>query len=85
MTSDGARHRLIRGQREFSSYVDEAPMAVGRDGTRSSLAFDSAPAHFDPQQFASPAAAAGVGTRAAVVWNGLRTWHGEPLALFRSA
>ncbi|MGW7439224.1 SMI1/KNR4 family protein [Streptomyces sp. NPDC054849] len=78
MTSVEARHRLLRGQREFSSYDDKALMAVGRAGTRWSFAFDSAPAHFDPQRFVSPAAAASAGTRAVVVWSGLRTWRGEP-------
>ncbi|MFD3776163.1 SMI1/KNR4 family protein [Streptomyces sp. NPDC058612] len=78
MTSDEARHRLLRGQTEFSSYDDKALMAVGRAGTRWSFAFDSAPAHFDPQRFISPAAAASAGTRAVVVWSGLRTWRGTP-------
>ncbi|WP_331749570.1 SMI1/KNR4 family protein (plasmid) [Streptomyces sp. NBC_00984] len=78
MTSDEARRRLLRGQREFSSYDDKALMTVGRAGTRWSFAFDSDPAHFDPQRFVSPAAAAGAGTRAVVVWSGLRTWRGEP-------
>ncbi|MFE3147305.1 SMI1/KNR4 family protein [Streptomyces sp. NPDC059218] len=78
MTSHEARHRLLRGQREFSSYDDKALMAVGRAGTRWSFAFDSDPAHFAPQRFVSPAAAAGAGTRAVVVWSGLRTRRGEP-------
>ncbi|MFE7611545.1 SMI1/KNR4 family protein [Streptomyces celluloflavus] len=78
MTSDEARHRLLRGKREFSSYDDKALMAVGRAGTCWSFAFDSDPAHFDPRRFVSPAAAASAGTRAVVVWSGLRTWRGEP-------
>ncbi|MFI5774344.1 SMI1/KNR4 family protein [Streptomyces sp. NPDC051658] len=78
MTSDEARRRLLRGQREFSSYDDKSLMTVGRAGTRWSFAFDSDPAHFDPQRFVSPAAAASAGTRAVVVWSGLRTWCGEP-------
>ncbi|MGW1410692.1 SMI1/KNR4 family protein [Streptomyces sp. NPDC002403] len=78
MTADEARHRLLRGQREFSSYDDKALMAVGRAGTRWSFAFDSDPAHFAPQRFVSPAAAASTGTRAVVVWSGLRTWREEP-------
>ncbi|MFD7527257.1 SMI1/KNR4 family protein [Streptomyces sp. NPDC059849] len=78
MTSHEARHRLLRGQREFSSYDDKALMAIGRAGTCWSFAFDSDPAHFAPQRFVSPAAAAGAGTRAVVVWSGLRTRCGEP-------
>ncbi|MGW5849944.1 SMI1/KNR4 family protein [Streptomyces sp. NPDC055254] len=79
MTSAEARHRSLRGQREFSSYDDDkALMAVGRAGTRWSFAFDSDPAHFDPRRFVSPAAAASAGTRAVVVWGGLRTWRGDP-------
>ena len=50
MTSEEARHRLLRGQREFSSYDDRALMGVGRAGTRWSFAFDSGPAHFDPRR-----------------------------------
>ncbi|MER5895086.1 SMI1/KNR4 family protein [Streptomyces sp. NPDC001876] len=78
MTCDEARRRMRGGQREFSSYDDKALVAVGRAGARWSFAFDSAPAHFDPQRFVSPAAAASGGTRAVVVWSGLRTWRGEP-------
>lgn len=73
-----ARHRPPHDQREFSSYDDRALMAVGRAGTGWSFAFDGDPAPFDPRRFVSPAAAAGAGTRAVVVWSGLRTWHGEP-------
>lgn len=78
MTSDEARHRSLSGQRKFSSYDDKALMSVGRAGTGWSFAFDGCPAHFDPQRFVSPAAAASAGTRAVVVWSGLRSWHGEP-------
>ncbi|WP_314247917.1 SMI1/KNR4 family protein [Streptomyces sp. DSM 40907] len=79
MTSDEARRRLLGGQREFSSYDDKALMAVGRAGTRWSFAFDGDPAHFHPQRFVSPAAAAaGAGTRAVVVWSGLRNRRGAP-------
>ncbi|MEE1769308.1 SMI1/KNR4 family protein [Streptomyces sp. JV185] len=78
MTFAEARHRSLRGQREFSSFDDRALVAVGRAGTRWSFAFDSDPAHFDPQRFVSPAAAASAGTRAVVVWSGLRNRRGEP-------
>ncbi|MEU9314997.1 SMI1/KNR4 family protein [Streptomyces sp. NPDC048295] len=78
MTFAEARHRSLRGQREFSSFDDRALVAVGRAGTRWSFAFDSDPAHFDAQRFVSPAAAASAGTRAVVVWSGLRNRRGEP-------
>ncbi|MET9700019.1 SMI1/KNR4 family protein [Streptomyces sp. NPDC006529] len=78
MTFYEARRRLLSGQKEFSSYDDKALMAVGHAGTRWSFAFDSDPAHFDPRRFVSPAEAASEGTRAVVVWSGLRTRHGEP-------
>lgn len=78
MTSWDARHGSSRSGREFSSYDDRALMAVGRTGTGWSFAFDDDPAPFHRQRFVSPAAAAGAGTRAVVVWSGLRTWHGEP-------
>ncbi|WP_030388101.1 SMI1/KNR4 family protein [Streptomyces sp. NRRL S-241] len=80
MTSDEVRRRLYGGPREFSSYDDKALVAVGRAGSRWSFAFDRDPAHFNPQRFVSPAAAAaaGAGTRAVVVWSGLRTRHGDP-------
>ncbi|MFD7707859.1 SMI1/KNR4 family protein [Streptomyces sp. NPDC059786] len=70
-----ARHE---GQREFSSYDDRALVAVGRAGAGWSFAFDSEPAPFGGQRFVSPAAAASGGTRAVVVWSGLRAWHGTP-------
>ncbi|WP_307628872.1 SMI1/KNR4 family protein [Streptomyces turgidiscabies] len=78
MTFWEARERSSHGQREFSSYSDRALMAVGRAGAGWSFAFDGAPAAFDQRRFVSPAAAASAGTRAVVVWSGLRTWHGEP-------
>lgn len=78
MTFWEARHGSSDGQREFSSYDDRALMAVGRAGTDWSFAFDGDPAPFDRRRFVSPAAAASAGTRAVVVWSGLRTWHGEP-------
>ncbi|MFJ3821502.1 SMI1/KNR4 family protein [Streptomyces nodosus] len=78
MTFWEARHRSLDGQREFSSYDDRALMAVGRAGADWSFAFDGNPATFDQQRFVSPAAAASAGTRAVVVWSGLRAWHGEP-------
>ncbi|MEV0479470.1 SMI1/KNR4 family protein [Streptomyces sp. NPDC050508] len=73
-----ARHRSTRNQREFSSYDDRALMAVGRAGTGWSFAFDGAPAQFDRRRFVSPASTASAGTRAVVVWSGLRTRHGTP-------
>ncbi len=78
MTSWEARHRSLRDQTEFSSYEDRALMAVGRAGTGWSFAFDGAPAPFHRQRFVSPAEAASTGTRAVVVWSGLRTRHAEP-------
>ncbi|MDR3082552.1 MAG: SMI1/KNR4 family protein, partial [Streptomyces sp.] len=79
MTFREARRRSLHNQREFSSYDDRALMAVGRAGTGWSFAFDGDPAPFDRQRFVSPAAAAGTGTRAVVVWSGLRTGrHGAP-------
>ncbi|ORT57165.1 SMI1/KNR4 family protein [Streptomyces sp. CB03238] len=78
MTFWEARHRSLHNRREFSSYDDRALMAVGRAGTGWSFAFDGNPAPFDRQRFVSPASAASAGTRAVVVWSGLRTWHGEP-------
>ncbi|MFK0024114.1 SMI1/KNR4 family protein [Streptomyces sp. NPDC090798] len=78
MTLWEARHRSPHNQREFSSYDDRALMAVGRTGNGWSFAFDGDPAPFDQRRFVSPAAAASAGTRAVVVWSGLRTWHGEP-------
>ncbi|MGW0845730.1 SMI1/KNR4 family protein [Streptomyces sp. NPDC002787] len=73
-----ARHRSTQDQREFSSYDDRALMAIGRAGTDWSFAFDGDPASFDRRRFVSPAMAASAGTRAVVVWSGLRAWHGEP-------
>ncbi|GAA2287862.1 cell wall assembly protein [Streptomyces ruber] len=78
MTLWEARHRSLRGRREFTSYDDRALMAVGRAGSGWSFAFDGDPAPFDGRRLVSPAAAAAAGTRAVVVWSGLRTWHGEP-------
>ncbi|MEU6863505.1 SMI1/KNR4 family protein [Streptomyces sp. NPDC046876] len=78
MTFLEARERSLQGKREFSSYDDKALMAIGRAGARWSFAFDGDPAPFDDQRFVSPAAAAGAGTRAVVVWSGLRTRHGKP-------
>ncbi|MEW2493483.1 SMI1/KNR4 family protein [Streptomyces nodosus] len=78
MTFWEARHTPLHDQREFSSYDDRPLMAVGRAGPGWSFAFDGNPASFDQRRFVSPAAAASTGTRAVVVWSGLRTWHGEP-------
>ncbi|WP_037699482.1 SMI1/KNR4 family protein [Streptomyces scabiei] len=73
-----ARSRSLDNRKVFSSFDDRAHMAVGRAGTGWSFAFDGDPASFDRRRFISPAAAAGEGTRAVVVWSGLRAWHGEP-------
>ncbi|MFF0156620.1 SMI1/KNR4 family protein [Streptomyces sp. NPDC005263] len=78
MTFWQARHESPYHHREFSSYEDRSHMAVGRAGTSWSFAFEGDPAPFDRRRFVSPAAAASAGTRAVVVWCGLRTWHGEP-------
>ncbi|UXX92063.1 SMI1/KNR4 family protein [Streptomyces sp. AD2-2] len=78
MTLWDARHRTTGNQREFSSYDDKALVAVGRAGTGWSFAFDDHPASFHRPRFVSPAAAAGAGTRAVVVWSGLRSGHGKP-------
>ncbi|MEU6810192.1 SMI1/KNR4 family protein [Streptomyces sp. NPDC046831] len=78
MTFWEARRRSLHHQRECSSYDDRALMAVGRAGTGWSFAFDGDPAPFNRQRFVSPAAAASAGTRAVVVWSGLRTRHGDP-------
>lgn len=78
MTFWEARRGPLHDQREFSSYDDRALMAVGRAGTGWSFAFDGDPAPFDQRRFVSPAAAASAGTRAAVLWSGLRSPHGEP-------
>jgi hypothetical protein len=78
MTLWEARRSSLRDRTEFSSYDDRALMAVGRAGTGWSFAFEGDPAPFHRQRFVSPAVAAGTGTRAVVVWSGLRTRHGEP-------
>ncbi|MEV0280768.1 SMI1/KNR4 family protein [Streptomyces sp. NPDC050610] len=77
MTRWDARRSSLDGQREFSSYDDKALMAVGRAGTGWSFAFDGAPGSFDRQRFVSPAEAASAGTRAVVVWSGLKERSGE--------
>ncbi|NEA65238.1 SMI1/KNR4 family protein [Streptomyces sp. SID12488] len=78
MTFWEARHRSLHNPGEFSSYDDRALMAVGRAGAGWSFVFDGDSAPFDRRRFVSPAAAASEGTRAVVVWSGLRTWHGDP-------
>ncbi|MBK3594353.1 MULTISPECIES: SMI1/KNR4 family protein [Streptomyces] len=78
MTLDEARYRWLHNRTEFSSYDDKARVAVGRAGTGWSFAFDGDPGPFGGDRFVSPAAAASAGTRAVVVWSGLRTWRGEP-------
>ncbi|WEH19759.1 SMI1/KNR4 family protein [Streptomyces sp. VNUA24] len=78
MTLGEARRWSLEGRREFSSYDDRPLMAVGRAGDGWCFAFDGDADHFDRQRFVSPAAAASAGTRAVVVWSGLRCWHGEP-------
>ncbi|MET9911455.1 SMI1/KNR4 family protein [Streptomyces sp. NPDC006476] len=78
MTIWEARSGSLQGRREFSSYDDRALMAIGRAGTGWSFAFDGDPAPFAGQRFVSPAATASAGTRAVVVWSGLRTGHREP-------
>ncbi|MER5382015.1 SMI1/KNR4 family protein [Streptomyces sp. NPDC002688] len=72
-----AYRRSRHNRREHSSYGDRALMAVGRAGTGWSFAFDGDPAPFDQRRFVSPAAAASEGTRAVVVWSGLRTGRGD--------
>ncbi|MFJ8061430.1 SMI1/KNR4 family protein [Streptomyces sp. NPDC096142] len=82
MTLWDARHASMGHQREFSSYDDKALVAVGRAGAGAgagwSFAFDDHPAPFNRPRFVSPAATAGAGTRAVVVWSGLRAGPGEP-------
>ncbi|MEU3890401.1 SMI1/KNR4 family protein [Streptomyces sp. NPDC029041] len=78
MTWWEARTAWVRGRREFSSYDDRALMAVGRAGPGWSFAFDGDPAPFDIRRLVSPAASAAAGTRAVVVWSGLRKRHREP-------
>ncbi|MEV7892358.1 SMI1/KNR4 family protein [Streptomyces sp. NPDC002817] len=78
MTLWEARRRSVRDQREFSSFDDKALMAVGRAGAGWSFAFDGQPAQFNRQRFISPAECSSSGTRAVVVWSGLREPHREP-------
>ncbi|MGI5429088.1 SMI1/KNR4 family protein [Streptomyces sp. CA-179760] len=78
MTFWEARHGALRVREELSPYDDRALMAVGRAGAGWSFAFDGRPAPFDRRRFVSPAASAAAGTRAVVVWNGLRAAHREP-------
>lgn len=78
LTRGEARRRSLENRTEFSSYDDRALMAVGRAGTGWSFAFDGDPAPFNGHRFVSPAASAGAGTRAVVVWSGLRTHLGDP-------
>ncbi|MGW0832063.1 SMI1/KNR4 family protein [Streptomyces prunicolor] len=78
MTFWEARRRSAHSRGEFSSYDDRALMAVGRAGTGWSFAFDGDPAPFNGLRFVSPAASASAGTRAVVVWSGLRSQHGKP-------
>ncbi|MEY2241709.1 SMI1/KNR4 family protein [Streptomyces sp. BF23-18] len=74
-----ARGRSRRDKLEFSSYDDRALMAVGRAGGGGwSFAFDGDPAAFGRERFVSPGAGASAGTRAVVVWSGLRVGHREP-------
>lgn len=73
-----ARSGSLRGRREFTSYGDEALVAVGRAGDGWSFAFDGHPAPFGRQRFVSPAARAGTASRAVAVWSGLGARHGEP-------
>lgn len=68
----GAGHR--RPARSVAAGTAERP----GPGHRPCFAFDGDPAPFDRRRFVSPAAAASAGTRAVVVWSGVRTWHGEP-------
>ncbi|GAB2583908.1 SMI1/KNR4 family protein [Streptomyces capparidis] len=78
MTLWEAQSSLRHNRTESSSYDDKALMAVGRAGPHWSFAFDDDPAPFDAQRFVSPAAPASTGTRAVVLWSGLRSWHGDP-------
>ncbi|MEV5987100.1 SMI1/KNR4 family protein [Streptomyces sp. NPDC052051] len=78
MTLWDARREPPQNQREFSSYDDRALVAVGRAGTGWSFAFDDDPAPFPEERLVSPAAAASAGTRAVVVWSGLRAWYRDP-------
>ncbi|WP_216590757.1 SMI1/KNR4 family protein [Streptomyces brasiliscabiei] len=74
-----ARRKSLEGKREFSSYDDRALMAVGRAGAGWSFAFDGEPASFSPERFVSPAVDASAGTRAVVVWSGLRAEQRGPV------
>ncbi|MBQ0825983.1 SMI1/KNR4 family protein [Streptomyces tagetis] len=78
LTFSEARGKALRSQREFSSFDDRALVAVGRAGSGWSFAFDGEPAPFDARRLVSPAGGAGAGTRAVVVWCGLRTGLGAP-------
>ncbi|MDX3643453.1 SMI1/KNR4 family protein, partial [Streptomyces sp. MB09-02B] len=78
LTSWEARRRWLHGRREFSSYDDRALVSVGRAGPGWSFAFDGEPSAFGGQRFVSPAARASAGTRAVVVWSGLRRQHEQP-------
>ncbi|ARF77494.1 cell wall assembly protein [Kitasatospora albolonga] len=80
MTFHEARHRSWEARTESSTYDDRALMAVGRAGTGWSFAFDGDPAPFHEPRLVSPAPAAsvGAGSRAVVVWGGLRSRRGEP-------
>ncbi|MFF9773902.1 SMI1/KNR4 family protein [Streptomyces sp. NPDC013978] len=77
LTSWEARRRWLDGRREFSSYDDRALVSLGRAGPGWSFAFDGEPAPFGGQRFVSPAPRASAGTRAVVVWSGLRRGHEE--------
>ncbi|MGW8742585.1 SMI1/KNR4 family protein [Streptomyces sp. WAC 04229] len=77
LTAREARGRSRGAGGKFPPYEDRPVMAVGRAGDGWSFAFDHDPAPFSPQYFVSPAAAASAGTRAVVVWCGLRGGHGE--------
>ncbi|UUU28272.1 SMI1/KNR4 family protein [Streptomyces sp. DSM 40750] len=79
MTFWESRRTSLHDKREFSSYDDRALMAVGRAGTDWSFAFDGSPAPFNRERFVSPAAGASAGTRAVVVWSGLRAGPREPV------
>ncbi|MFI5979547.1 SMI1/KNR4 family protein [Streptomyces sp. NPDC051555] len=79
MTSWEARNRAFQRRRESSSYDDRALVSVGRAGNGWSFAFDGEPAPFDRQRLRSPAAGASAGTRAVVVWSGLRADRGAPV------
>ncbi|MEV7414768.1 SMI1/KNR4 family protein [Streptomyces sp. NPDC089919] len=73
-TTYEARRRTLGS----STYDDRALLAVGRAGSGWSFAFDAEPAPFDARRFVSPAVAASAGTRAVVVWSGLRSQSEQP-------